>query len=54
VAAPVTPTSTATPQFHPSSPAAEPQRFRPAPAPAAAPRRTVVFEDDLDVPDFMK
>jgi cell division protein FtsZ len=31
----------------------EQPRFRPAPAPAA-PRRTVVFEDDLDVPDFLK
>jgi hypothetical protein len=27
----------------------------PPPAqPAAPPRRTVVFEDDLDVPDFLK
>ena len=32
-----------------------PLRPRPATAPAApAPRRTVVFEDDLDVPDFLK
>jgi cell division protein FtsZ len=32
-----------------------PPRPRPTPAPApAAPRRTVVFEDDLDVPDFLK
>jgi cell division protein FtsZ len=31
----------------------DPQR-RPAPAPAPTPRRTVVFEDDLDVPDFLK
>jgi len=30
-------------------------RPRPTPAPApSAPRRTVVFEDDLDVPDFLK
>ena len=32
-----------------------PPRPRPTPAPApVAPRRTVVFEDDLDVPDFLK
>ncbi|MCU1351504.1 MAG: hypothetical protein JWM05_713, partial [Acidimicrobiales bacterium] len=37
-----------------AAPAAEPSRPRPAPAPAATPRRTVVFEDDLDVPDFLK
>jgi cell division protein FtsZ len=50
-----TPTSTATsagPTFTPSVPAADGQRGRPAPA--SAPRRTVVFEDDLDVPDFLK
>jgi cell division protein FtsZ len=47
------PTST-TPAFTPSAPAAEGARFRAAPAAAAAPRRTVVFEDDLDVPDFLK
>ena len=37
-----------------SAPAVPP---RPRPAPTAAPvqpRRTVVFEDDLDVPDFLK
>ncbi|MCU1674951.1 MAG: cell division protein FtsZ [Frankiales bacterium] len=45
-------TPTSTPQFTPSP--AEQPRFRPAPAAPAAPRRTVVFEDDLDVPDFMK
>jgi cell division protein FtsZ len=55
----------ATPAPHPSQSAsspgrtatapAAPPRPRPAPAPApAAPRRTVVFEDDLDVPDFLK
>jgi cell division protein FtsZ len=47
------PTSTA-PAFTPSAPAADASRFRAAPAAAAAPRRTVVFEDDLDVPDFLK
>jgi cell division protein FtsZ len=36
------------------APSATP-RPRPAPTPPpAAPRRTVVFEDDLDVPDFLK
>jgi cell division protein FtsZ len=50
-AAAATPTST--PVFNPSTPA-EPSRFRPSPAPSTAPRRTVVFEDDLDVPDFLK
>ncbi len=40
-------------EARPQSPAAAPA---PAPAPAAAarPARTVVFEDDLDVPDFLK
>jgi hypothetical protein len=33
-----------------AAPAAE----RPRPTPVATPRRTVVFEDDLDVPDFLK
>jgi len=51
---PQTPTST--PAF--TQAPSDPQRYRPspaaAPAPAATPRRTVVFEDDLDVPDFMK
>ena len=32
----------------------ETERPRPTPAPAVTPRRTVVFEDDLDVPDFLK
>jgi cell division protein FtsZ len=45
------PTSTG-PTFTPSVPAAD--RGRPAPAPVSTPRRTVVFEDDLDVPDFLK
>jgi cell division protein FtsZ len=31
-----------------------PPPVRPVPQPAAPPRRTVVFEDDLDVPDFLK
>jgi cell division protein FtsZ len=54
-AADAAPTPTSTPQFAPSAPAAaEGSRFRPSPAPAATPRRTVVFEDDLDVPDFLK
>jgi cell division protein FtsZ len=44
-----TPTSTV-PTFTPSVPAAD----RGRPAPSSAPRRTVVFEDDLDVPDFLK
>ena len=35
-----------------SQPAPRPQPSRPAPA--VQPRRTVVFEDDLDVPDFLK
>jgi cell division protein FtsZ len=52
------PTATSTrpagPTFTPSAPAAAPEPPRPAPAPAPAPRRTVVFEDDLDVPDFLK
>jgi cell division protein FtsZ len=52
-AATASPTPTP-PTFAPSSPANEPPRFRPSPAPAASPRRTVVFEDDLDVPDFLK
>jgi cell division protein FtsZ len=34
-----------------ASPRSRPQ---PPPAPPAQPRRTVVFEDDLDVPDFLK
>jgi cell division protein FtsZ len=47
-------TEPAQPTFTPSSPTQQdPQRFRPAPAPAPA-RRTVVFEDELDVPDFLK
>ncbi|GAC1440390.1 MAG: cell division protein FtsZ [Mycobacteriales bacterium] len=46
------PTPTSTPQFTPRAATAD--RFRPSPAPAATPRRTVVFEDDLDVPDFLK
>ncbi len=38
-----------------ASGAPTPLRPRPATSPAApAPRRTVVFEDDLDVPDFLK
>ena len=49
-----TPTPTAQPTFTPSAPATESERFRPPPAAAAPPRRTVVFEDDLDVPDFLK
>ena len=40
----------------PPAPAFTPTALRPRPAttPAPAPRRTVVFEDDLDVPDFLK
>jgi cell division protein FtsZ len=40
-----------------SEPARSEPRYTPPPAPAAQPerpRRTVVFEDDLDVPDFLK
>ncbi|MBW3640961.1 MAG: cell division protein FtsZ, partial [Actinobacteria bacterium] len=39
----------------PPAPAFTPTALRPRPAtPAPPPRRTVVFEDDLDVPDFLK
>jgi len=42
----------------PPGPSPTPLRARSAPqapaAPTSAPRRTVVFEDDLDVPDFLK
>jgi cell division protein FtsZ len=38
----------------PPSPVQRPAPPRPAPAPVSPPRRTVVFEDDLDVPDFLK
>jgi cell division protein FtsZ len=48
-------------QQQPSTPSpsftASPQQPRPRPTPQSAPqppRRTVVFEDDLDVPDFLK
>jgi cell division protein FtsZ len=44
-----------TPQPQQRAPQPPPQQSRPpAPAPQQAPRRTVVFEDDLDVPDFLK
>jgi cell division protein FtsZ len=44
----------AAPQPAAAAPAVPP-RPRPAPTPPPAqPRRTVVFEDDLDVPDFLK
>jgi cell division protein FtsZ len=45
------PAQSGQPTFTPTPPAQDAQRFRPAPAPA---RRTVVFEDELDVPDFLK
>jgi len=48
--APEPPAPKPTPSFTPT-----PLRSRPTPPPQpAAPRRTVVFEDDLDVPDFLK
>jgi cell division protein FtsZ len=43
----------AVPPQAPSAPSAAP-RPRPLQTPPPAPRRTVVFEDDLDVPDFLK
>ncbi len=44
------PTPSAVPRFTPT--AVTQERFRPTPS--QQPRRTVVFEDDLDVPDFLK
>ncbi|MBK5308048.1 MAG: cell division protein FtsZ [Frankiaceae bacterium] len=44
------PTSIPRPAFASSSAEGD----RPRPAPPTPPRRTVVFEDDLDVPDFLK
>jgi len=35
-------------------PAARPAPRPSVPQPSSPPRRTVVFEDDLDVPDFLK
>jgi cell division protein FtsZ len=46
-----TPTSLPKPPVFAGAQAADGERGRPAPA---TPRRTVVFEDDLDVPDFLK
>ena len=41
--------------FAPTVPPVPPKPSLAAPTPQpAAPRRTVVFEDDLDVPDFLK
>jgi len=46
---------TAAQQQRPAQPvAAAPQPTRAPQAPPPAPRRTVVFEDELDVPDFLK
>ncbi|MEX2291884.1 MAG: cell division protein FtsZ [Mycobacteriales bacterium] len=44
------------PGYNPSSTRSSPQPppQRPTPQPSSPPRRTVVFEDDLDVPDFLK
>ena len=49
------PEPAAAPAPQPSHPRTPPPVARPAPQqPSSPPRRTVVFEDDLDVPDFLK
>lgn len=42
------------PETRPREARQEPRYAPPASAPSERPRRTVVFEDDLDVPDFLK
>jgi cell division protein FtsZ len=53
-AASYVPTAAAEAQRLRAAAAAAPDAQRPRPAPPVTPRRTVVFEDDLDVPDFLK